>query len=81
MQGTITLIFIIDFYFIILFRGFHGLVRPFALLRLGGLVEFTGLLVFFVLVISFTLNLEIFLISIKALAEIDELLKDLGSGV
>ena len=44
-------------------------------------MEFTGLLVFFVLVISFTLNLEIFLISIKALAELDELLKDLGSGV
>ena len=47
-------------------------LTPFALRRLGGLVAFNGML-FFVLVISFTLSLENLLISIKALAELNKL--------
>ena len=44
-------------------------------------MEFTGLLGFFVLVISFTLRLEYFLSCFEALKELDELCEDLGCGV
>ena len=44
-------------------------------------MAFTGLLGFFVSVISFTLRLENFLSSIEVLTELDELREDLGSGV
>ena len=40
-------------------------------------MAFTGLLVFFVLVISFTLRLEYFLSSLEALSELNELREDL----
>ena len=46
--------------------------------RLGGLVAFTGLLGFFVSVISFTLRLENFLSSIEVLTELDKLRGALG---
>ena len=44
-------------------------------------MTFTGLLGFFVLVISFTLSLEYFLRSFEALIELDELREALGCGV
>ena len=49
--------------------------------RLGRLVEFTGLLVFLVFVISFTLRLEYFFSSFEALTELDKLRESLGCGV
>ena len=63
----------------ILFRGVRGLFWPFALRQLGGLVAFTGMLGFFVLVISFILRLENFPCSLKAIAELKNIREALGS--
>ena len=57
--GTV-LFLVLVFRFFIIFRGFRGLVWTCGICRLGGLVAFTGLLVFF-FVMSFTLCMETFL--------------------
>ena len=73
---------IFDFLLIsVFFRGVYGLVWPFALRRCDGLVAFSGLIFYFVLVISYTLRLENFLSSIEALTELNEVLEALCGGV
>ena len=78
IQRAHRLVSLFWFFVCILFRGFHRLVGPFALCRLGGLVVFSGLFYVFVLVISFTLRVEYFLGIFLALTELDKLRDFLG---
>ena len=49
--------------------------------QIGGLGAFTGLIGFFVFVISLTLRMEYFLEMFETLIELDELLEALSCGV
>ena len=73
-------IFILNFSIFvgILFRGFHGLVRPFDLCQLFGLVDFTGLPSCFFLVWSFILHMEYYLRSFEAHTELYGFSEPLG---
>ena len=77
MQRSHKQFFLLCF-FCILLQGFWGLIWTFALRQLDVLAAFTVLLGFFIPVISFTLRLDNFLGSSKALTELNEIRESLG---